>query len=110
MIINKNIFDCVHFIISNTSCVHHVRKSTKYFHAMSSICDTEKGITQYNNIYKHIFSLSKLRNEIKKPFVTIEVRDSKIIQIAGKMNHAPSEKALDLIREWSNENNLNINC
>ena len=66
--------------------------------------------TSCYNGFTHIFSLSKLRNEIKKPFITIEVRDSKIIQIAGKMNHAPSEKALDLIREWSNENNLSINC
>ncbi|ALM21989.1 hypothetical protein AAT17_12475 [Nonlabens sp. MIC269] len=58
----------------------------------------------------HVFSLSKLRNKIKKPFVTIEVRGTAIVQVAGKMNQEPNEKAIELIREWSEENDLNMNC
>jgi len=56
----------------------------------------------------HIFSLSKLRNNIKNPFITIEVRKNVIVQIAGKMNESPSDKVMSLIRAWSNENSLSF--
>jgi len=57
----------------------------------------------------HIFSLSKLRNGLKKPFVTIEVRGTAIVQIAGKMNLSASNKAIELIKEWSVVNKLSMN-
>jgi hypothetical protein len=54
----------------------------------------------------HIFSLSKLRKNVKNPFITIEVRKNVIVQIAGKMNETPNNKVMSLIRSWSTENDL----
>ncbi|KPM31514.1 Hypothetical protein I595_2781 [Croceitalea dokdonensis DOKDO 023] len=56
----------------------------------------------------HIFSLSKLKNNVNKPYATIEVRGKFITEVAGKMNISPSRKAMELIKEWGQLNHLSI--
>jgi hypothetical protein len=58
--------------------------------------------------FVHIFSLSKVRNDVKKSFITIELRDNLITQIAGKNNEPPSQYVIGLVEKWCVVNDFSI--
>ncbi|MFS4417283.1 PcfJ domain-containing protein [Maribacter sp. 2307ULW6-5] len=58
--------------------------------------------------YAHIFSLSRVRGNIKKPWFTIEVRGKAIVQIAGKRNRQANDEVMAVIGEWGAANQLHM--
>lgn len=70
-------------------------------------CVYSYAVSCYNG-NTHIFSLSKLNKEKKKPFVTIEVRKNQIVQMAGVCNSYPSTDIVAIVGKWAMENNIDI--
>ena len=56
-----------------------------------------------------IFSLKRIssKGEMKRT-LTIEVRNSTIVQIKGKSNSSPKKNDLKFVNEWANINNLEL--
>lgn len=50
-----------------------------------------------------VFSLSKKIDEEYLPFITIEVRNNSIVQVAGKRNRKITSKEMEIINEWAKE-------
>jgi hypothetical protein len=53
--------------------------------------------------YCSIWSMKKEINSSFKHYITIEVQNKKIVQIAGKRNRKPNKKDKKIIREWAKE-------
>ena len=55
------------------------------------------------NGHTSIWSIKKVINSIYKPYLTVEVRRNKIIQIAGIRNRRPNKEDYEVIKLWAHE-------
>jgi len=56
-----------------------------------------------------IWSIRKVVNSVHQPYLTIEVRKNKIIQIAGKRNRFPNRTDYEVIMLWAHEVGFVVN-
>lgn len=54
-----------------------------------------------------IFLMRKIE-DLKKPFVTVEVKNGKLTQAYGAYDKKPTEDALEFLRKWAKNNNLEL--
>lgn len=55
---------------------------------------------------KTVILFLRKQKEPNKPFVTIEVRNNKIIQVRGFSNHNPEPEVLDFVEEFKNQKHI----
>lgn len=42
----------------------------------------------------------RYKNDIKKSFITIEVRNNKVVQAKARFNEEPPTEIMDIIKKW----------
>ena len=42
----------------------------------------------------------RYKNDIKKSFVTIEVRNNKVVQVKARFNEEPTSEIMNIIKKW----------